>query len=388
MIRFVTVLASLSVPGGSSATSVTAETHYGRTVTFSDYSGVRREADAGHGIRPSTKLGSAVSPALAPIDGDWSRQTSHELLAGGGDSDGPHPQCVALPDIPGAIGTTPGDIGDDGTIVGTFSYVPGQAHGYSLAADGTFTQIDVPGATRTLVTGINRRGTMVGRYFTPDGVRHGFLLRNGTFHTIDVADGTETLAEGIDRNQAVSGVFCTATDLADCRYNAMTNGNTHGFLLAGHTFYPIDIPSATYTEAWRSNPNTWQILGRYRDPDGQPHNFLIGPNGAVTTIDFPDAVETAGRDYTDLGGMNRRGDIVSSYCSSTPCPATAAEFLTFPGAVHGFVRIADGRFFSLDAPDAAGSEAFGINDDGIVVGGYIRANGDTRTHPFACQVTR
>jgi probable HAF family extracellular repeat protein len=108
----------------------------------------------------------------------------------------------------------------------------------------------------------------------------------------------------------------------------------------------------------------------------------MGPTGDVTTIDFPDAVETAAHNYADLGGMNRYGDIVSTYCSVAPCPTTAAEFVTFPGAVHGFLRTADGRFFSLDPPQSVGSQAFGINDRGVIVGGFIDATG--HMHAFSC----
>ena len=43
--------------------------------------------------------------------------------------------------------------------------------------------------------------------------------------------------------------------------------------------------------------------------------------------------------------------------------------------LHGFLRSAHGKFTTFDAPGAAGTFAFGINDDGTAVGYSFNANG-------------
>src|SRR5215467_15175537 len=66
-------------------------------------------------------------------------------------------------DVPGATGTWPQGINDQGQIVGTMYDSTGNPHGFSYLA-GVFKTIDFPGALFTAVSAINNAGTIVGQY--------------------------------------------------------------------------------------------------------------------------------------------------------------------------------------------------------------------------------
>jgi uncharacterized membrane protein len=101
-----------------------------------------------------------------------------------------------------------------------------------------------------------------------------------------------------------------------------------GFLLGGRhgaqaaasfTFTPIDVPGASFTEAFGITPSG-QIVGIYFDSMDtnltKPHGFLYD-GGVFTLIDVPGASET------QANGINPHGQIVGSYRDST--------------GVHGFL---------------------------------------------------
>jgi hypothetical protein len=54
-----------------------------------------------------------------------------------------------------------------------------------------------------------------------------------------------------------------------------------------------------------------------------------------------------------------------------------------PGVTHGGLLTPSGRFYSVDYPDAAGTELFGINDYRQIVGAIHAADG--HFHGLLCQ---
>jgi uncharacterized membrane protein len=134
--------------------------------------------------------------------------------------------------------------------------------------------------------------------------------------------------------------------------------------LRGGIFTRIDFPGADYTEAWRINDHQ-QIVGRYQSGNGGLHVYLLDiPTWTFISIDYPGAFQTAAGYFSQVGGLNNNGDIVTTYCSSSHCGLDT---------VHGFV-LSGGAFIPLDVPGAAGTVPFAINDQGTVVGGYTDAN--------------
>ncbi len=271
-------------------------------------------------------------------------------------------------DYPGSVFTTSGGINRFGDVVGHYIDAAGIEHGY-LLRKGTYTTVDFPGSDGGHVHDINSSGAIVGEYFVAKRYK-GFVVSGGAYTSIEVPGAQSTRANGINTAGDIVGTYFGS--------NSDTTGGSngskgHGFLLSGGIFRTIDFPGADYTDAWRIN-DKGQILGRYKNGNGDFHIFLVTTDGASTSIDYPGASQTAMGDYSQLGGLNNNGDIASGYCSSS----SNCEVASF-GSLHGFVLNA-GAFTPLDVPGAAGTLAFDVNDRGLIVGGYTDAN--LRVHGF------
>jgi probable HAF family extracellular repeat protein len=94
------------------------------------------------------------------------------------------------------------------------------------------------------------------------------------------------------------------------------------------------------------------------------HGFLRTRDGTFITIDPP------GSRFTNVLGMNRRGELVGRFCSDLPCS---------PDKQHGFL-LRSAAFTMIDFPGAAGTGAWGINNRGEIVGGHQDTAG--RSHVF------
>ena len=272
-------------------------------------------------------------------------------------------------DFPGAVFTDCVGINRFGDIVGHYVDAAGVDHGYLLRR-GNYTTIDFPGSNGGHVHDINSSGAIVGLYILAKRY-NGFVLSGGVYASIEYPGAQSTRANGVN----------TAGDIVGSYYenNSDSTGGSngskgHGFLLSGGVYRAIDFPGADYTDAWRINDNG-QIVGRYKSGNGDFHVFLLTiASGTFTSIDYPGATQTAMGDFTQMGGLNNNGDIASDFCNSS----SNCEVASF-GSLHGFVLSA-GNFNSLDVPGAAGTVAFGLNDRGIIVGGYTDAN--LRVHGF------
>lgn len=248
------------------------------------------------------------------------------------------------------------DINAHGVIVGRYVGTDGRNHGFLRSKEGEFTSIDFPGAVFTVAAGINGRGDIVGMYRLPNEksqVRHGYLRSSeGEFTTIDPPGSVRTNALGINVHGDVVGRYCTVEGCA------ATPRRDYGFLLRDGVFTTIDVPGALATDAWKIN-SRGLIVGGYEDTGGKSHVFLLSKED-FTTIDFPEAVDTARG--LDNGGINSHGDIVAFYCDDAPCVN-----------LHGFL-LSEGEFNSFDFPGAIQTFPFGINSREDIVGGYTDAN--------------
>lgn len=88
--------------------------------------------------------------------------------------------------------------------------------------------------------------------------------------------------------------------------------------------------------------------------------LVLAQNQAIT-FDPPGAGTAAGQGTFPQQNLNS-GVIVGYYIDGN-------------SVAHGFIRSAWGKYTIIDAPGAAGTQAYGINDEGIVVGWWFEANG-------------
>ncbi len=91
----------------------------------------------------------------------------------------------------------------------------------------------------------------------------------------------------------------------------------------------------------------------------------------ITRISYP------GANSSTAYGINNKGYVVGGFCSYIVCPVNI-----FTMADHGYLY-ANGAFTQLDFPGAQLTEAFAINDAGVIVGNY-QIN-DTSPHAFIYQ---
>jgi hypothetical protein len=256
--------------------------------------------------------------------------------------------------VPGAAATFPADINNPGVIDGFYFDASGKDHGY-IDRSGRFTTLDYPrpGVSLTEADGINDFGVCVGLYADAHGVAHGFLYRHGRFTAINDPKASPTPAGGtaafsINDSGAIVGEYGDA------------HGVSHGFVYRHGRFTTIDDPHASTapgagTFAIGIN-NLGVIDGVYVDSRGLFHSF-IDRGGKFTTIDDPHA-STAPGAGTFAATINDLGAVTGFYVGAH-------------GASQGFVY-RHGVFTTIDDPAAAAgtTKASGINDRGVIVGGY------------------
>jgi hypothetical protein len=241
-------------------------------------------------------------------------------------------------------------------------------------ANITFTTIDVPGAHYTGVWGINKTGDMVGNYGQDTNAdSHGFLYGNGAFTYFDYPGESKTVPTGINDSGLIAG--------------HAGDSSVVGFLYDGTSFTSIQHGTDSATFVIGIN-NAGDVVGGtgtifatkgFKMRDGKfkrlnvPGEFIYiygtGINnlgkivgwtdddgfvcrlGSCQLIDFPGAIKT------EAWGINDSGIIVGWYEKGPPY------------AIHGFAS-KNGRYISFDYPGAGATAATGINSSGQIVGEY------------------
>ena len=264
------------------------------------------------------------------------------------------------------------------------------------AAGYTYQPLWVEGAVSTSATGINEQGQVVGSYQLergPDLLIRPFTWQAGAYTTYpagepaawsfdDVNDAgrlvsnlghrdftTEAWFGNAARHTllAVPGAVGTqayALNDRDVVVGAYEHDpdplgilTTSAFAWNARTGYRVfDAPGAAgLTVAWGVN-RAGAVVGVYADADAIYHGFVRAPDGRLRTVDFP------GSPYTQLMGINTRGDVVGFYQDPTDL------------ILKGFVLRGD-RFERVGPADAVnGSYPYRITDDGRIVGWYLDAN--------------
>jgi probable HAF family extracellular repeat protein len=119
-----------------------------------------------------------------------------------------------------------------------------------------------------------------------------------------------------------------------------------GFLLDRGRYLRLDFPGAITSQAYDIN-DRGQVVGEYKDADGVFHGY-VWERGRFRTIDVPGQPGT-----TTATGINNHGQITGQ---AGPLEARIGFLLD------------RGRFTTFTVPGAQVTFAFGINDQGQIVG--------------------
>jgi probable HAF family extracellular repeat protein len=254
----------------------------------------------------------------------------------------------------------------------------------------TYTEIDYPGSVGTGVTGINSAGDMVGEYQTVvGGANHGFVLSQGRFTSFDYPGAVYTYPNGINDLGQIVGDACTT----QCGFPYLFS-----FLYDGQNFTQIIYPGVPGTEGNGIN-NAGEVVGRidgfrssqafkFRDgqftaimvPGRSPDEDALGINNLGEIVGgrykYPAWHSWADQngifDFLDIGtqsvafGLNDNGVVVGWW---------------FDGSGYTGFAWSKGKYISLSYPGADSTTAIGINNSGQVVGSYSPTLG-SENHGF------
>ncbi|HUD55894.1 MAG TPA: hypothetical protein VMR02_11745 [Terracidiphilus sp.] len=135
------------------------------------------------------------------------------------------------------------------------------------------------------------------------------------------------------------------------------------------TFDAPNASTAPYAGTEAAAINNWgTITGDVQDTDGGVHGYVRSPDGHYAEFDVPGANPAPGANCL--------------YYAGGTCPQAINDLGVIAGfdgdssgLFHGFVRAADGRITTFDAPGAVVTFAFSINVWGTITGYSIGGNG-------------
>jgi hypothetical protein len=273
-------------------------------------------------------------------------------------------------------GTNPSSINDLGAIAGSYYDANGISHGFLRSPDGKFSTFDPPGAAGygTTPLSVNLEGAIVGFYTDSNDSFHAFLRS---------PDGKFTTWIGPDA--------CTGNGSEGCFGSGASNINAFGVIAGGfednsgnfvhHGFVrnvegelkTFDVPEAgTGSYQGTGCPGCelglnqlGAIAGIYSDANSVNHGFLRSANGKITTFDAPGA-----------GTASYQGTGCFSDCpvSLNIWGAITGIYIDANNVYHGYLRTPGGTFVTVDPLGSVGTLSFSINDLGAITGYYIDAN--------------
>ncbi|HTS32111.1 MAG TPA: hypothetical protein VMH81_39840 [Bryobacteraceae bacterium] len=302
--------------------------------------------------------------------------------------DGPHAGTI------NGYGTVAIAICPAGQIAGFYADYSNVMHGYLLTADGKMATLDVapsgigygipfpatgagPG---TYAIAGDACGIVAGYFVDGGGVAHGYIRAiDGTITKFDVPGAGTGSGQGtFAGNLSLSGELIAGNYIDG-------SGMNHGFLrTADGSITKFDVPGAATgpglgtTTYWaQCITPTGMITGSYMDKNGAVHGYVRGADGTITTFDALGAGTAAGQG-TYAWAIN-------------PAGTTAGGSQDSNGVFHGLLRTADGKITMYDIPGAGpgGTLAQGIDPAGVITGyywdpnnvshGYVRAVDGTFT---------
>lgn len=131
-----------------------------------------------------------------------------------------------------------------------------------------------------------------------------------------------------------------------------TSSFAEGFMLSGSTFTKIVDPNSALPYGTQAmGINKWNtVVGSYSTASGTSHGFRRYSNGSYANLDYPGAQDTG------AAGINDNGVVVGGFMGN--------------GGSHGFAYH-NGQWAQLDYPNSFGATSMmGISNAGVILGTY------------------
>jgi hypothetical protein len=260
-----------------------------------------------------------------------------------------------------------------GVIAGYFgSGMPGHPNkGYTVKMpyhQSDFKSSNFPHSAQTQVTGINDIGYTVGFWANKAGANFGWYKYKGKFHEVkDFPGATNSKPQmlqllGVNDNKIAVGFYANA---------ATPTANDRGFEynIKTHKFARILQPGVTSHNLTKNTPSLTAaainihgtVAGFYTTKSGVTDGFVKRTNGMFVKLAYPGAT------MTQAFGINDSGLVVGAY--TTGSGSSAQSF--------GFTWM-NGHFHEVNDPHGIGSTIInGVNDRDELVGFYTDSAGNT-----------
>jgi hypothetical protein len=266
-------------------------------------------------------------------------------------------------------------INEAGLIAGYFgSGMAGHPNkGYTVKPpynQGDFKNENFPHSAQTQVTGLNDIGYTVGFWANKAGANFGWYKYKGKFHKVDfpgVPNSSPQMDQllGVNDNRIAVGFYANS---------ASPTANDRGFEynIKTHKFTRIVQPGVghlnlnTPSLTAAAINNHNTVAGFYTTKSGITDGFVKRTNGQFVTLAYPGAT------MTQAFGINDSGLVVGAYTVGSGSSAQTFGFTWMTGHFH-----------EVNDPHGIGSTIInGVNDRGELVGFYMDANNNNNTDGF------
>jgi hypothetical protein len=230
------------------------------------------------------------------------------------------------------------------------------------ARDGTITTFDVPGAIFTVAGSVNDQDAIAGTWLDQNGVSHAFIKSSGGVITpFDPPGPSQTYSAWINNSGVIAGAYQPSPSGFPVGYIRAADGSYTTFTAPMNlSLGSVDSINATGDVAGRVDSNELYI----RQSDGvfDLKSLPVGTSSAIIKRSEVVAVR----------GVNVGDQVVG----------TIEKSIGFPNTIHiNKPFVWSGTDFTQFEKSEGTSEAFGINDNGDVVGyvnngttGFLRAS--------------
>jgi hypothetical protein len=266
-------------------------------------------------------------------------------------------------------------INEAGLIAGYFgSGMAGHPNkGYTVKPpynQGDFKNENFPHSAQTQVTGLNDIGYTVGFWANKAGANFGWYKYKGKFHKVDfpgVPNSSPQMDQllGVNDNGIAVGFYANS---------ASPTPNDRGFEynIKTHKFSRIVQPGVghltlkTPSLTAAAINNHDTVAGFYTTKGGVTDGFVKRTNGQFVTLAYP------GASMTQAFGINDSGLVVGAYTVGSGSSAQTFGFTWMTGHFH-----------EVNDPHGIGSTIInGVNDRGELVGFYMDAKDNNNTDGF------